>query len=205
MTSILIADDHEVVREGLREILQEQASNEVVAEVSDGKEAILKAVETEPDIAVVADTLPLADGIDGIEATRQIHARSPKTKVLVFATHDNESLIEELLKAGARGYVRKSDAKRRVLEAIEALAANRRFPGPTDFLANGDRPQSPLTDRERVVLRLVAEGYSSKKIAKLLNLSTKTVETHRTNIKSKLNLSRAAIVRYAVRNKIVAP
>jgi len=205
VTSILIADDHEVVREGLREILQEQASNEVVAEVSDGKEAILKAVETEPDIAVVADTLPLADGIDGIEATRQIHARSPKTKVLVFATHDNESLIEELLKAGARGYVRKSDAKRRVLEAIEALAANRRFPGPTDFLANGDRPQSPLTDRERVVLRLVAEGYSSKKIAKLLNLSTKTVETHRTNIKSKLNLSRAAIVRYAVRNKIVAP
>jgi DNA-binding NarL/FixJ family response regulator len=205
VTSILIADDHEVVREGLREILEEQATNEVVAEVSDGKEAILKAVETEPDIAVVADTLPLADGIDGIEATRQIRARSPKTKVLVFATHDNESLIEELLKAGARGYVRKSDAKRRVLEAIEALAANKRFPGPTDFLANGDRPQSPLTERERVVLRLVAEGYSSKKIAKLLNLSTKTVETHRTNIKSKLNLSRAAIVRYAVRNKIVAP
>jgi DNA-binding NarL/FixJ family response regulator len=143
VTSILIADDHEVVREGLREILQEQATNEVVAEVSDGKEAILKAVETEPDIAVVADTLPLADGIDGIEATRQIHARSPKTKVLVFATHDNESLIEELLKAGARGYVRKSDAKRRVLEAIEALAANRRFPGPTDFLATATGRNRP--------------------------------------------------------------
>jgi DNA-binding NarL/FixJ family response regulator len=204
VTSILIADDHEVVREGLREILKEKPTNEVVAEVSDGKEAILKAVEIQPDIAVLADTLPLADGIDGIEATRQIHARLPKTKVLVFATHDNETLIEELLNAGARGYVRKSDAKRSLLGAIAALAANKRFSAPTVFLANGDRPQSPLTKRERVVIQLVAEGYSSKKIAKLLNITRRTVDTHRFNIRSKLNLFKIAdLVRYAVRNKIV--
>jgi DNA-binding NarL/FixJ family response regulator len=206
VTSILIADDHEVVREGLREILEEQPTNEVVAEVSDGKEAILKAVEIEPDIAVLADTLPRADGIDGIEATRQIHARLPETKVLVFATHDSEPLIEALLKAGARGYVRKSDAKRSLLEAIDALAANKRFSAPTEFLVSCDRPQSPLTERERVVIRLVAEGYSSKKIAELLNISPKTVETHRANIRSKLNLFRSAdLVRYAIRNKIVEP
>jgi DNA-binding NarL/FixJ family response regulator len=138
--------------------------------------------------------------------TRQIHARLPKTKVLVFATHDNETLIEELLKAGARGYVRKSDAKRSLLEALEALAANKRFFAPTESLADCDRPQSALTARERVVIRLVAEGYSSKKIAELLNISPKTVETHRTNIRSKLNLlQRAALVRYAIRNKILEP
>jgi DNA-binding NarL/FixJ family response regulator len=205
VTSILIADDHEVVREGLREILQEQSTNEVVAEASDGKEAILKAVEIEPDIAVVADTLPLAEGIDGIEATRQIHARLPKTKVLVFAAQDSETLIGALLKAGARGYVRKSDAKRSLLDAIEALAANRRFSAPTEFASYG-RPQSPLTKRERVVIRLVAEGYSSKRIAKLLNIALRTVDTHRTNIRSKLNLfKRADLVRYAVRNKIIEP
>jgi DNA-binding NarL/FixJ family response regulator len=205
VTSILIADDHEVVREGLREILEEQSTNEVVAEASDGKEAILKAVEIEPDIAVLADTLPLAEGIDGIEATRQIHAQLPKTKVLVFATHDSETLIGELLKAGARGYVRKSDAKRSLLEAIEALAANKRFSAPTEF-ASCNRPQSPLTTRERVVVQLVAKGYSSKKIAKLLNIALRTVDTHRTNIRSKLNLSKSAdLVRYAVRNKIVEP
>jgi DNA-binding NarL/FixJ family response regulator len=204
VTSILIADDHEVTREGLREILEEQPTNEVVAEVSGGKEAILKAVEIEPDIAVLADTLPLADGIDGIEATRQIHARLPKTKVLVFATHDNEALIERLLKAGARGYVRKSDAKRSLLEAIEALAANKRFLAPSELLPNCDQSQSQLTERERLVVRFVAEGYSSKKIAGLLNISPKTVETHRTNIRSKLNLFRRAdLVRYAIRNNIV--
>ena len=124
MTSILIADDHEVVRLGLRAILETRPNCEVVAEALDGKEAILKAIATKPDIAVLADTLPV---VDGLEATRQIRASLPQTEVLVFAMHHNEMLIEELLRAGARGYVRKSDAKRRLLEAIEALAANRAY------------------------------------------------------------------------------
>ena len=210
MTSILIADDHEVVRLGLRAILEARPNCEVVAEALDGKEAILKAIATKPDIAVVADTLPL---VDGLEATRQIRASLPKTEVLVFAMHGNEMLIEELLKAGARGYVRKSDAKRCLLEAIEALAANRAyFSSPTsqmlleDNPAKRARPSSTLTQRQRAVVQLVAEGYSTKQIARLLNVSAKTVDSHLRDIRDKLNLSKSAeLVRYAVRNKLVEP
>jgi DNA-binding NarL/FixJ family response regulator len=209
VTSILIADDHEVVRLGLRVILETRPNCEVIAEALDGKEAILKAVETKPDIAVVADTLPL---VDALEATRQIRASSPKTEVLVFAVHDNEMLIEGLLKAGARGYVRKSDAKRCLLEAIEALAAHRAYFSPAPQTSReenpvkGSLPQSTLTERERAVVKLVAEGYSNKQIARLLNRSNRTVDTHRRHINDKLNLStRTALVRYAVRNKIVEP
>ena len=206
VTSILIADDHEVVRLGLRAILEARPNCEVVAEALDGKEAILKAITTKPDIAVVANTLPL---VNGVEATRQIRASLPKTEVLVFAMHDNEMLIEELLKAGARGYVRKSDAKRCLLEAIEALAANRAYFSSAhleESLAKHALPQSTLTVPERAVVKLVAEGYSNKQIARLLNRSNRTVDTHRRNISDKLNLStRTALVRYAVRNKIVEP
>jgi DNA-binding NarL/FixJ family response regulator len=209
VTSILIADDHEVVRLGLRVILETRPNCEVIAEALDGKEAILKAVETKPDIAVVADTLPL---VDALEATRQIRASLPKTEVLVFAVHDNEMLVEGLLKAGARGYVRKSDAKRCLLEAIEALAAHRAYFSPAPQMlreenpAKRSLPQSTLTERERAVVKLVAEGYSNKQIARLLNRSNRTVDTHRRHINDKLNLStRTALVRYAVRNKIVEP
>ena len=209
MTRILIADDHEVVREGLRDILESHPNCEVVAEALDGKEAILKAVETKPDIAVLADTLPL---VDGLEATRQIRASLPKTEVLVFAMHDNETLIEELLKAGAKGYVRKSDAKRCLLEAIEALAVNRAyFSSASQMLleenpAKRALPQPTLTERQRAVVLLVAEGYSTKQVARLLNLSAKTVNTHRRDIRDKLNLSKITeLVRYAIRNKLVKP
>jgi DNA-binding NarL/FixJ family response regulator len=209
VTRILIADDHEVVREGLRDILESHPNCEVVGEAHDGKEAILKAVETKPDIAVLADTLPL---VDALEATRQIRASLPKTEVLVFAMHDNETLIEELLKAGARGYVRKSDAKRCLLEAITALAANRAyFSSASQMLleenpAKRALPPSTLTERQRAVVQLVAEGYSTKQIARLLNLSAKTVDTHRRDISDKLNLSKITeLVRYAVRNKLLKP
>jgi len=209
VTRILIADDHEVVREGLRDILESHPNCEVVAEALDGKEAILKAVETKPDIAVLADTLPL---VDGLEATRQIRASLPKTEVLVFAMHDNETLIEQLLKAGARGYVRKSDAKRCLLEAITALAANRAyFSSASQMLleenpAKRALPQPTLTERQRAVVQLVAEGYSTKQVARLLNLSAKTVNTHRRDIRDKLNLSKITeLVRYAIRNKLVKP
>jgi DNA-binding NarL/FixJ family response regulator len=208
MTRILIADDHEVVRSGLRKILEAQPNWEVVAEAGDGKEAIHKAAETRPDVAVLDYSLPL---VNGIEATRQIRARLPKTEVLIFTMHDNETLIQELLKAGARGYLLKSDAKRHLIGAIESLASHKPFFTAKvsetlldTFLARPNREGSTLTNRERGVVQLIAEGHTNKQIANILNISLKTVETHRAAIMSKLNLSSsAALVRYAIRNRIV--
>jgi len=121
---ILIADDHDVVREGLRRLLEAQPNCEVVAEALDGREAIAKAIETKPDIAVVDYFLPM---INGLEVTRQIRALSPKTEVLIFTMHENETIVERLLRAGARGYILKSDAKRYLIDTIESLAAHNRF------------------------------------------------------------------------------
>jgi DNA-binding NarL/FixJ family response regulator len=131
MTRILIADDHEVVRSGLRKILESQPKWEVVGEASDGKDAVAKALELKPDIAVLDYALPL---VNGIEATRQIRARQPRTEVLIFTMHDNETLIRDLLAAGARGFLLKSDAKRFLLAAIESLALHK--PCSTHF-SNG--------------------------------------------------------------------
>jgi DNA-binding NarL/FixJ family response regulator len=179
MTRILIADDHQVVRSGLREILEAQTNWKVVAEAADGKEAILKAIETTPDVAVLDYSLPL---VNGIEATRQIRARLPKTEVLIFTMHDNETLIEELLKAGARGYLLKSDARRDLMAAIEALANHRPYftTGVSEallksFLTRSNRTVSTLTNRERGVVQLIAEGHSNKQTAVMLNISLKTV------------------------------
>jgi DNA-binding NarL/FixJ family response regulator len=207
---VLIADEHDVVRSGLRSILEGQPNCEVIAEASDGKEAIRKAVETKPDIAVLAYALPL---IDGADVTRQIRARLPRTEVLVFTIHDNETLIHELLRAGARGYVLKNEATQHVLAAIEALASH--IPYFTakiseallkSFLAKPDDSPSPLTNRECGVLQLIAEGHKGKEIARILNISLKTVETHRASIMDKLDLhSPARLVRYAIRNRIIEP
>jgi DNA-binding NarL/FixJ family response regulator len=210
MIRILIADDHEVVRSGLRKILEAHPNWEVVAEASDGKDAINKAAETKPDVAVLDYSLPL---INGIEATRQIRARLPKTEVLIFTMHDNEMLLQELLKAGARGYLLKSDAKRHLIGAIESLALHKPFFTAKvsealldSFLSQPSREGSTLTNRERGVVQLIAEGHSNKQIASILNISLKTVETHRAAIMRKLNLSSSALlVRYAIRNKIVEP
>jgi len=208
ITRILIADDHEVVRSGLRNILDAQTRFEVVAEAADGREAVQKAVETKPDVAVVDYSLPL---INGIEATRQIRARSPKTEILIFTMHDNETLIQELLKAGARGFLLKSDAKLNLINAIEALAVHKPYFTARvsealldSFLSRRAHEGSALTHRERGVVQLIAEGYTNKQIAALLNISLKTVETHRASIMRKLNLSSSAgLVRYAIRNRIV--
>jgi len=210
MIRILIADDHEVVRSGLRKILEAQPNWEVVAEAGDGKDAIHKAAETRPDVAVLDYSLPL---VNGIEATRQIRARLPKTEVLIFTMHDNETLIQDLLKAGARGYLLKSDAKRHLIGAIESLASHKPFFTAKvsealldSFLARPTREGSTLTNRERGVVQLIAEGHTNKQIANILNISLKTVETHRAAIMRKLNLSSsAALVRYAIRNRIVEP
>jgi DNA-binding NarL/FixJ family response regulator len=210
MTRILIADDHDVVRSGLRHIIEAQPGWQVVAEAGDGKEAVQKALETKPDVAVIDYSLPL---INGVEATRQIRAALPHTEVLIFTMHDNEGLIQELLKAGARGYLLKTDARRHLIGALEALAAHKPFFTAKvsealldSFLSRPAQEGSALTPRERSVVQLIAEGYTNKQIAGLLKISVKTVETHRAAIMHKLKLSSpAALVRYAIRNRIVEP
>ena len=208
MTRILIADDHDVVRSGLRAVLDAQPNWEVVAEAANGKEAIFKAIETKPDVAVVDYSLPL---INGIEVTRQIRARLPKTEVLIFTMHDTEMLIEELLKAGARGYLLKADAGRDLISAIESLRVHRPYFTAKvseavlkSHLSNSRREGLSITSRERGLVQLIAEGHSNKSVAGVLNISLKTVETHRANVMRKLNLSSSAdLVRYAIRNNLV--
>ena len=208
MVRILIADDHEVVRFGLRQILETQANWEVVAEASDGREAVALAMETKPDVCVVDYSLPL---MNGLEVTRQIRARLPKSEILIFTMHDNEMLVQGLLKAGARGYLLKADAKSHLIDAIASLACHRPFftKKVSDtlldvYLARPERTVSAITSREGSVVQLIAEGHTNKEVAKLLNISLKTVETHRATIMRKLQIaSSAGLVRYAIRNKIV--
>ena len=210
MIRILIADDHDVVRSGLRHMIEAQPNWQIVAETGDGKEAVQKALETKPDVAVIDYSLPL---INGVEATRQIRSALPQTEVLIFTMHDNETLIQELLKAGARGYLVKTDAQRHLIGAIEALAAHKPFFTTKvleslldSFLARPAQEGSALTHRERGVIQVIAEGYTNKQIAGLLGISFKTVVTHRASVMRKLNLSSsAALVRYAIRNRIVEP
>jgi DNA-binding NarL/FixJ family response regulator len=210
MVRILIADDHEVVRYGLRQILEAQAHWEVVAEAVDGKEAVAKAIETKPDVCVVDYSLPL---MNGLEVTRQIRARVPRTEILIFTMHDSEMLVQGLLRAGARGYLLKADAKSHLIEAISSLANHRPFftKKVSDalldvYLARPEKTVSAITSRERSVVQLIAEGHTNKEVARILNISLKTVETHRATIMRKLQIaSSAGLVRYAVRNKIVEP
>ena len=208
MTRVLIADDHEVVRDGVRAFLERHANYLVVAEAADGEEAIAKAIDTEPDVALLDYSLPL---LNGLEVTRQIRARQPRTEVLIFTVCESELVIEEALKADARGYLLKYDANRYLLEAIAAVAAHRPFftSKVTETLLKRylDRPHQPastLTNRERTVVQMIAEGHSNKQIGRILNLSIKTVETHRAAVMRKLNFSSAAdLVRYAIRNQII--
>jgi len=210
VTRILIADDHEVVRSGLRKILEAQPGWEVVAEAADGKEAVAKAIETVPDIAIVDYSLPI---LNGLEVTRQIRQRQPRTEVLIFTMHEDDALITELLQAGVRGYLLKSDASRYLIAAVDSLASRKPFFTSSvseallrSFIARTGREVSALTPRERQIVQLIAEGHTNKAIAQLLNISLKTVETHRAAVMRKLNLaSSAALVRYAIRNRLVEP
>jgi DNA-binding NarL/FixJ family response regulator len=207
---ILIADDHEVVRSGLRAILEAQPGWEVAAEAADGRTAIEQALATKPNVAILDYSLPVTNGV---EATRHIRTRLPETEVLIFTMHDSEALIHQLLEAGARGYLLKSDVRRSLIAAVEALAEHRPFfTGKISeamlaaYLAKDRRSESLLTSREREVVQLIAEGRSNKIVADVLHISLKTVETHRASAMRKLGASStAALVRYAVRNKLVEP
>jgi len=208
MTTILIADDHDVVRSGLRALLSAQENFQVVAEAADGKEAVALALATTPDVAIVDYSLPL---LNGLEVTRQIRQRSPGTEVIIFTMHDNNSLIHDLLQAGALGYLLKSDAKRLLLTAVETVADHKPFfTGMVSetllqsFLTKGNN--SPLTARERSVVQLIAEGHSTHDIADLLTISVKTVERHRANILGKLGMrDRVEVTRYAIRAGLIEP
>lgn len=209
MTRILIADDHDVVRAGVRTILQSQPGWEVVAEASDGKEAIDRALATRPDVAVLDFSLP---AVNGVEATRQIRARVPSVEVLIFTMHDTDTLVRDVLEAGARGFLLKSDASRFLISAVESLAAHKPFfTGKVsetlleNFLSKGPRASDgALTPRERSVVQLVAEGRPNRAIAEVLSISLKTVEMHRASALKKLNVdSTAALIRYAIKNKLV--
>jgi DNA-binding NarL/FixJ family response regulator len=208
MTRILIADDHDVVRSGVRAILETQEGWEVVGEAADGKEAVDKALATRPDVVVLDYGLPV---MNGIEATRQIRARVAGAEVLIFTMHDTATLVREILEAGARGFLLKSDARRFLIAAVESLAAHKPFFTSQvsetlleTFLAKGPTAGSVLTAREKSVVQLIAEGRTNKKIADALSISLKTVETHRASAMRKLNVdTTAALIRYAIRNKIV--
>ena len=209
MVRILIADDHEVVRSGLRATLEAQPGWSVVAEAANGKDAVAKAAQVAPDVAIVDYALPL---INGIEVTRRIRIRNPGTEVLIFTMHDSETLIREMLSAGARGYLLKSDATTFLITAVESLAAHKPFfTGKISetllesFLVQGQHGDM-LTGRERTVVQLIAEGYTNKEMADILNLSMKTIEAHRASALRKLELKNTAgLVRYAIRNKLVSP
>jgi DNA-binding NarL/FixJ family response regulator len=208
MTRILIADDHDVVRLGLRAILEEQPGWEVVGEAADGLEAVERALATRPDVAVLDYALPV---LNGVEATRQIRARVPRAEVLIFTMHDTDALVRDALEAGARGFLLKSDAKRFLISAVETLAVHKPFfTGKVSealldtYLAKGAATESLISPREKSIVQLIAEGRTNKEIADLLSISLKTVETHRAAAMRKLNVTTtAALIRYAIRNKFI--
>lgn len=211
MTRILIADDHDVVRSGLRAILEAQPGWEVVGEAHDGKMAVSMAAEHEPDVAIVDYSLPV---MNGVEVTRQICSRKPKVEVLMFTMHDSDKVAGEAFKAGARAFLLKSDAKKYLIDAVNSLIVHKPyFTGRLSekmlesFLSlRGQEPTTTLTPREKVVVQLIAEGNSNKQIGSILNVSVKTVETQRASAMRKLQVtSTAGLVRYAIRNKLVEP
>jgi DNA-binding NarL/FixJ family response regulator len=209
---ILVADDHDVVRQGLRSLIQEQPQWELVAEATDGRDAVEKAGELKPDIAILDISMP---SLNGLDATRQILKLNTHTKILILSMHDSEQVIDNVLNAGARGYVLKADAASDLVRAMQALLAGQTFftQKASQIILDGfagkrlkatQGESQVLTAREREILQLLAEGKISKEVAALLDLSTNTVETHRTNLMRKLSCHCVSeLVRFAVRNHLV--
>ena len=217
---VLVADDHVVVRKGLRALFEAQSAWDVVAEARDGREAIEMAESFHPDLIILDITMPQLNGLDAIP---RILKASPSSHVLVLSMHDEEELIQRTLRSGANGYVLKSDAEQRLLTAAEAVMSGRRFVSPSVTRVVLNRPQgdrahtgvphssrkpefSCLTGREQEVIQLLAEGKSNKQVADLLSISVRTAENHRARLMKKLGVgSLSGLVRYAVRNNIIQP
>jgi DNA-binding NarL/FixJ family response regulator len=213
MIRILVADDHEVVRRGLRGLLEAQPGWQVVAEAGTGREAVELAKQLRPDIAVLDVSMP---DLNGLEATRRIRKALPGTEVLVLTMHQTEQLMREALLAGARGYLLKTDAGDRLVAAVATLAGHMPYfsaqvsevllDAYVRSTASSGEGGAALTSREREIVQLLAEGRNNKEVAEALAISYKTVETHRAAIMRKLSLrSLADLVRYAIRERIVEP
>jgi len=208
-TRILIADDHGIVRGGLRLLLDRQPGLEVVAEAADGIEALDRALAERPDVAILDVSMPR---LTGIQATREIKAHAPEVSVLVLSMHDDERYVFEALKAGASGYVLKREADVDLVDAVHAVRRGEPFltNAATETLIRewmsdeSTGPSEPLTNREQEVLKLIAEAHTNRQIGELLHLSEKTVESHRGNILRKLGMrDRVQLVRYAIRRGLV--
>lgn len=209
---ILLADDHTILRDGIRSLLEDESDMVVIGEAEDGHTAVKLVKQLDPDVILMDIAMPL---LNGIEATRQIKRDNPRTKVLVLTMHENEEYIRQLLAVGAVGYILKDAAARELLGAIRAVHRGEAVLSPAitrlvieDYLRWGDlQPEndsSGLSPREREVLQLVAEGYTNKQIAEILSISIKTVQTHRLNMMSKLDLhDRGELIKYAIQKKII--
>jgi DNA-binding NarL/FixJ family response regulator len=213
-TRVLLADDHAVVRSGLKMVLDSEPDIEVIAEAGDGAEAVQKALSDDVDLAILDVAMPR---MTGLQAVAELHRRRPGLRVLILSSYDNERYFFEALKAGASGYVLKSAANRDLVEAVRASMRGEPFLYPAavtalirDYLERARHgeatPEDPLTPREQEVVKLIAEGHTSEEIAETLVISKKTVERHRANILEKLGMrNRVELTRYAIRRGLVEP
>jgi DNA-binding NarL/FixJ family response regulator len=212
VTRILVADDHEIVRRGLRLVMDREADLEVVAEASDGADAVERALAGDIHLAILDVSMPR---MTGLQAVRELSRRKPELRLLILSMYENEQFLFEALKAGASGYVLKSGADRDIVQACRAAMRGETFLYPSavstlvrDFVRrDGDEATfDPLTPREQEILKLIAEAHSSKSIASMLTISIKTVERHRANILEKLGMrDRVELTRYAIRRGLVEP
>ena len=210
---VLVADDHDIVRRGLRDLIERQPGWKVVGEATNGREAVEKAKQLKPDVSILDISMP---SMNGLEAARQIAASGSPTKVLILTIHHSDPLIQQMVEAGVRGYVLKTDAASDLVQAVEALRRNKTFftskvaqafidgqqkPVKT---SNGDDRALRLTPRQREIVQLLADGKSSREIASMLGTTFKTIETHRANIMRRLEChSVSELVRYAIRNDLI--
>jgi DNA-binding NarL/FixJ family response regulator len=206
---IILADDHLIVRQGLKSILEKE-SHTVVGEAGDGREAVRLAQELCPDIAVLDLSMPLLNGLD---AAREIVKVSPQTRVILLTMHTEDPYVMEALRAGIRGYLLKTQAAQDLVQAIHEVSRGSMYLSPgisrtvvEAYLAKSELPPDPLTPREREVLQLIAEGKTTKEAAAVLGVSVKTAESHRTRIMEKLEIHEtASLVRYAIRRGLIQP